>query len=1200
VLLLATILGLWVSFPQPDEGKTQASTPVGLPAVRVAVLYENITDGVYLDRSIDETLQILKETRADLVFRAFWKWMPVVDSPDEIPPELIQFARELAELRGEPPPTPQQIAANLRRTGHYYEELRRWIAAIKRELPDVLFVGAIPAQTLARVEWDPITRRVYNSEQTWAMALDPQKWSIRYRGRPVTKEEFQAWFYGIHPYGGSIEEYDRRTVPAYFPDLTNPQFQALLLNWAKKQIDCGANAIWIDMLYRQATLLAQMTGDLQHSAVQESLVAAAHIVEEIHQYGMARGRRVSVGSWAGPFVLAELEGQEFPYNPPQMDFVTLSPTIEEVLQKRLDVERWREALALIFEKYGKIPLIAFIDWSFDESPLVAFSQQLTPEEQRQALRAFDRAFQELGIIFAYPVHGGYLGRGEVTTRLAFGHYRVYDALAPEFNTYETIRELAQARATDEVPGPYGETYVALQATLEEFDRYLAEIWDGEPYDVAFGANLLPANLHAGEAMLDPAYYEQTLRYLDALKALGVRLIHLDIGYPLLSEEFPRSSEYLALYRRLAEEIRARRLKLHVEFEFALPEWIPVSYEGFTKGRVRDVLLEYAERICRELRPDFYTIVDEPHTQNERLGLEISVPEWTAFVSHVKSRLSCPDPEMQIGAGGGTWEEPYVRSFARNTEVDFINLHLYGLHRGDLYKLVELAGFARAQGKGVGIGETWAHYGGQDWLRDKWRYSDVFSFWAPLDAQFMRILVGLAHWQRLAFLDPFFTGYFFAYLDYDEVQRHPEEYLPPNRMLGLALDRAMEAAAAGQLTEASRAYREAVATVGTGTTRSSADCEGNPGESPCLPANLPPEYEQVYREMDTWLDRKLGEWRPSTFKPMHFMGFHLPLSGGLRDFTDLDDDLRFLQMLTELGVDVFALGIVGVPEDIPPALLERYDRVIAAARARGLKLKLWLRSFMYGPRERPPKVLSATEFIIRRWHPEYFTIVHEPKGRERLSQAFVRSWVEAACERAKQIDPDVKASATALNSERGIDYVDVFVEIPCLDIVGFDIYNLWGLCEECPGGDAIEEKIKLIHSRGKGAWVEEFWLTTQWNRRTPDPTDMFPGFNDPCRAWWDARFLRVMAYYAQRHDLLGIEPWFTMYFVLYPGYDDLWQFEGGRQMPTEQYLADFREALAEGKRTLSFHEFEELIAKIRSRRGSHKRLRARRSPVSQSS
>ena len=372
--------------------------------------------------------------------------MPIVNSPDEIPQELIQFAVERAEAQGGSPPTVEQIEEGLRRNGHYYENLQHYVADIKAELPHLLFVGGVGAQTLPRVAWNPVTGQVYDSEETWSMALNPQKWGIEHNGEPVTREQFQAWFYGIHPYTGPVEEYDRGTVAAYFPDLTDPRFQDLLLSWARRQIECGADAIWIDLLYRQATVLAQITGEVEHQAVQDSLAAASEVAESIRGYARAQGRQVYVGSWVDPSIRADLAGREFPYDPRPMDFVTLSPTVNEILQKRLDLERWREALTLIHEAYGDIPVIAFIDWSFDMSPMVAFSQRLTPEEQREVLWEFDQSFRELGIIFAYPVHGGYMGGGEVTKRLAFGEYRVYDSLAPEFGTYETIVELALARA----------------------------------------------------------------------------------------------------------------------------------------------------------------------------------------------------------------------------------------------------------------------------------------------------------------------------------------------------------------------------------------------------------------------------------------------------------------------------------------------------------------------------------------------------------------------------------------------------------------------------------------------------------------------------------------------------------------------------------------------------------------------------------
>lgn len=438
VLILASGLIGWKYFQKESNTQDKENTMQGLAHIKVAVLYENITDGVLIGRSINETIEILKETNTDFIFRGFWKWMPVVESPDDIPPELLELAPEGTTL--------EQAAENLRRSGHYYQELKRWISAIKKEMPDVIFCGAIPAQTIARIEHNPITNKVYSEEETWAMALAPQKWHITHSGKPITKEQFQSWFYGVHPYGGKLEQgYDWRKIPAYLPDITNPQFQEVLLSWAKKQIDSGADAIWIDMLYHQAGRLARITGDVNHPAVRESIEAASKIVDEIHEYGYSKGKYIYVGCWAGLFVNVKVRNIEFPYSPPNIDFITVTPKNKEILDKKLDKTRWDKVLPAIKEVYGNVPVFAFIDWAFDESPMVMFSQKLSKEEQREVLKTFDESFAKMGINFVYPVHGGYLGRGDITTKLAFGKYRIYDSLAPEFQTYETIKELVQSK-----------------------------------------------------------------------------------------------------------------------------------------------------------------------------------------------------------------------------------------------------------------------------------------------------------------------------------------------------------------------------------------------------------------------------------------------------------------------------------------------------------------------------------------------------------------------------------------------------------------------------------------------------------------------------------------------------------------------------------------------------------------------------------
>ena len=340
-----------------------------------------------------------------------------------------------------------------------------------------------------------------------------------------------------------------------------------------------------------------------------------------------------------------------------------------------------------------------------------------------------------------------------------------------------------------------------------------------------------------------------------------------------------------------------------------------------------------------------------------------------------------------------------------------------------------------------------------------------------------------------------------------------------------------------------------------------------------------EAQDGYRELDIWLDEKLVEWRPAEYKPMHFMGFHCSLSNGFWDYTSLDDDLAFLDMLEEAGVDIISIGVYGAPEDLPQNILDRYDTIFNEVRNKNLKLKIWIRTFMYGTAQKPQKALSSTQYVMEHWDPEYLVITHEPKCDSIVAMQYLKNWVEDCCQLAKSINPNVTTSVTVLNYYGRLDCIDYFVQIDELDIIGFDIYGLWGLCPECEGGNAIADAIDDIHAAGKDAWIEELWLSIEWDRRTSDPIDMVPGFNDPHRAWWDSRFTRVMTYYAQNHGLLGIEHWFSPYFVLYPGYDTIWELDGEERVFKDKYVEDFMDALVEQRRTPTFYGLRDVIKEV---------------------
>ncbi|RLF18077.1 MAG: hypothetical protein DRN06_02420 [Thermoprotei archaeon] len=380
-----------------------------LSRVHVAVFYEWVTDGIYyLNRSVDDVVHLLKEVNADFVFRGWWRWYPCPESPRSAP---SFFTRE-------------EIEESARR-GYTYEQLRDAVAKIHEEIPGVIFCGAVSAQRINGRERNPITGQTFEREETWAMALDPAKWNILY----ISKEEFQERLAKEFQWLPAGEEYDWKKADAYFPDITNPNFQELLLSWAEKQIDCGVDAIWIDLLFLQATVLKQLTNDPLHPAVQESYTAACKIVDEIHSYGYMKGKYIYVGTW--------LSYTDFPYPPPDVDFVTVTPEPEEIMRHKLDEKKWNDIVRL----RGNITTFAFLDYGNSENfPLFIFSQRLSTEEQKELMKEMDKFFQEHGIIFVYPLHGGFIGKG--AEKLAFGKYHVYDSLAPEFQTYDAIKELA--------------------------------------------------------------------------------------------------------------------------------------------------------------------------------------------------------------------------------------------------------------------------------------------------------------------------------------------------------------------------------------------------------------------------------------------------------------------------------------------------------------------------------------------------------------------------------------------------------------------------------------------------------------------------------------------------------------------------------------------------------------------------------------
>jgi hypothetical protein len=395
-----------------------------LSKVKVASVYERITDGVAIGRSLSDVTNILTETHTGLILKDFIRWEPVPETSG-------------SKISG----YPDNYVSNKVKIGYSYEQLLEANNQIKKANPDILLIGAISTQRLNRLELNEVTQQPISQSQTWDMAFDPAKYNLV----PVmgTKEEVQCkaakalgW---ISSKTSCPSGYNPDSVPAYVSDITNPQYQDLLVSRAEKQIDLGADGIWVDMLFAQAIAINQSVGDPSHPAVKASYEASSTIVDRIHQYGLSRGKYIYVGTWTTYVSL--------PYSAPALDFVTASPESSEVVGS-LDDAKWNTIKSQIAQKNGNIPIITVLDWGGSDGgvgmALTAFSQKLTPSQQSAWLTTADDYFTKNGFLFAYPIHGGTFPT--TSASLAFGKYNVYDSLAPEFGTYGTIKNLALKKA----------------------------------------------------------------------------------------------------------------------------------------------------------------------------------------------------------------------------------------------------------------------------------------------------------------------------------------------------------------------------------------------------------------------------------------------------------------------------------------------------------------------------------------------------------------------------------------------------------------------------------------------------------------------------------------------------------------------------------------------------------------------------------
>jgi hypothetical protein len=358
---------------------------------------------------------------------------------------------------------------------------------------------------------------------------------------------------------------------------------------------------------------------------------------------------------------------------------------------------------------------------------------------------------------------------------------------------------------------------------QELDETLRQANQKYPFDKAASRPLVAPYLFISTDVFKSTTsnskpWQDLLATLDAFKAMRIDGVSVMIAAPFLTVGEPKS--LIDIYQRLAGEIHSRNMKLYVE-HFVSPPFGPYALKGLHNDpQGKKEFLEMMEKevslIYREIRPDYLSLVTEPETLLRWTHLSFSADEWAAWIREVTTHLKSTkaSPNTLLGAGAGTWEsDEFVQKFAQQTNLDYVDIHLYALRLNGEDQVAKLAMLMRKVREvrpdmRVTIGESWLYKHGaaepKGMLNREAFARDNFSFWAPLDEEFLKLLLGMAQKEKIAVVVPYFSQYFFTYYTFGDTE---SSQLPPwPDSVPVSWNKALESIRNHQLSSTGRAMR----------------------------------------------------------------------------------------------------------------------------------------------------------------------------------------------------------------------------------------------------------------------------------------------------------------------------------------------------------------------------------------------------------
>ncbi len=350
---------------------------------------------------------------------------------------------------------------------------------------------------------------------------------------------------------------------------------------------------------------------------------------------------------------------------------------------------------------------------------------------------------------------------------------------------------AAAQTPPSVPSSYQSLYSELQGDITSFSQAMSASGNGGTYPTLFAAQALTANSDQASALLGASYYSGTvLPELQELQALGVKAVAVHINFPILYQPYysdPQQFQaFVSFYQQVAQQIHSSGMQMIVETTVASASagsnggtyqqyYAGLSWNDYMNGRAQQ-----AVNVAQLIQPDFMSVITEPDSESQNSGQANagtpsgSLQELQTILAALQAANATSVP---VGAGAGTWINSfstYIQN-AISTSVSYIDLHMYSVSYSFPENALSAAAMAHAAGLPITMSETWckkisaAQLQGTVGALNNQNVDALgtFSFWEPLDQQYLQSLVTMSQVGQFEFVSPFWTGQFFAYLDYGQ-------------------------------------------------------------------------------------------------------------------------------------------------------------------------------------------------------------------------------------------------------------------------------------------------------------------------------------------------------------------------------------------------------------------------------------------------